>query len=87
MKRVLIFIGMKAVEISLIVLCAGYCPYWLGTFLSSKWPDFWNMHAWLDGFFGLCVLTLALLVAFACGMLCVRFIKANWEWAGRMARK
>lgn len=84
MKKVIIFIALKIVEVSLVV----FGPYYLGMWVHS-WPMICNPENhtavscppnWVMGFLSLVLTVIAVLAT------CV-VIYWNWEWANKLHRR
>ena len=76
MKTVIKFIGLKIVEISLIV----FIPWGIGSIFSTYFPGWFSPELpWLTGILVLIMCTLT-------GCLLVAFVWANWIWAKKIGR-
>ena len=87
MKRILIFIGMKVVEIGALVFVpwgVGKLAWVLGSPIGNRGLD-WSGSSgmWLYGLMHLCVLLLVLMVCAIVGLI----LRANWLKATERAGK
>jgi multisubunit Na+/H+ antiporter MnhB subunit len=88
MKQLIIFIALKAVEITGIVFVLwwiGHIPWVKRNFVENdktRMRDFW-----LAGFavLGLVILAIMVLSLSISAILC--FVSSNWQWAGELAGK
>ncbi len=88
MKRVLIFIGLKIVEIGGAWLIIIKCPFWLGLWVHTWTEFFCTNHAegicdpiWAMGFVTMFLPIVALIIGFCIFMGTRYLIEANWNWA------
>ncbi len=91
MKRILLFIGLKIVELATVILGIGYGPYWLGRWVHSWTEAFcWGLQdgqhcqAWLIGF-GFIILPPLFLIIVGGGTILI--CSANWKWAGKILER
>jgi len=81
MKKIMIFIGLKMVEIAAVV----FIPHYLGI-LIMKWPWYYKIMElntfpyWVEGIMFIYFIVMAL---FLIVLACLLFAK-NWEWAKRI---
>lgn len=84
MRKILIFIGLKIVEI--LALCVGVgILYGLGIFVDPIiFPNFYisTMRIFFAGFVGICIIAVIFLIALAI----YYAIKANWDWADSISK-
>ena len=84
MKKVIIFIGLKVLEVSAIV----FGPYLLGSLL-VQWPWYYKAlqctgeSRWLIGLWFIFMLVAFIIII---GLLTVA-VAANWEWAKKIANR
>ena len=81
MKKIMIFIGLKVVEIAAV----GFGPYYLGMLLMN-WPWYCRIMEldtcpyWVSG---IMFISLAVLALILIGLTCLLLIK-NWEWTKKI---
>ncbi|GEM_PF-6455805 len=79
MKRILIFVLLKVVEITALV----FAPFWLGEWMPVEWFGMSTETVVTTWTRGLLVLMMGLLLLLMGGLFCA----ANWSWAGDLHRK
>lgn len=98
MKRVMIFIGLKLVEISAagIALCMLSYPiyhlgYWIETLLYKNYPELAHLdNIWVciaNGVLGCLVAVLILMIVYLIAVGIKEVIKINWRKAGEIANR
>ena len=84
MKRVIVFIGLKIIEITAVV----FTPYCLGMMLSKWgwWCEFMlfdDTGYWMIGFVSILEFGASVVVCALFGLV----LYENWKWAGRIINK
>ena len=81
MKRILVFLGLKVVEIGAVV----FIPYWVGRFICGICPKFKTIGApyWLEGIFALAFFGAGVIAV----VIAISIVLNNWEWAGKITRR